>query len=149
MLRTGIFILLTGLLAGCVSIPDDFKDPGVSLKSITPRVSAGIAPEFDIVLRVTNPNRIDLQVKGLTYTVHVKGNKVIDGLANDIPDIPAYGESDVSLLARADLFAGIALLADLMNSAGEPIDYEFNAEVDVGTFYPMITVQKAGEFLMP
>lgn len=145
----GLLMVFMLLLGGCVSIPDDFKDPGVSLKSITPRVSAGIAPEFDIVLRVTNPNRIALEVKGLTYTVHIKGNKVIDGLANEIPQIPAYGESDVRLLARADLFGGIALLADLMNSAGEPVDYEFNAEVDVGTFYPMITVQKAGQFSLP
>ena len=149
MRLVSVFALLFFLLSGCVSIPDDFKDPGISLKSITPRVSGGIAPEFDIVLRVTNPNRVPLPVKGLTYTLHVKGNKVVDGLANDIPEIPAYGEADVGLLAKADLFGGIALLADLMNSAGEPIDYVFDAEVDIGTLYPMISVQKAGQFALP
>jgi LEA14-like dessication related protein len=142
-------LLLTILLTGCVSIPSDFKDPGVSLKSITPRIAGGITPEFDIVLRVTNPNRVALEVKGLTYTLHLRGNKIIDGIANNIPEIAAYGEADVSLNARTDLFGGIALLADFLNSPGAPVSYEFNAEVDVGTFYPMVKVQKSGELSFP
>lgn len=137
-------VVALSLFAGCVTIPDDFKEPGVSIVSITPKKSNGVLPQFDIVLRVTNPNRVALDIKGLTYTVHLNGSQLVDGVANDLPNIPAYGEAEVSLSARADLFGGLSLLSGLLADPNEPIDYEFNAAIDVGTFYPIINFNKRG-----
>ena len=131
------------LLAGCVSIPSDFKEPAVSLVSITPQIENLFAPEFDVVLRVTNPNRMALDVAGIHYTIHLQGNKLIDGVANELI-IAAYGEADIGLRARADLMAGINLLSDLLNQPGRNLDFELNAEIDLGTLYPMIRVQRSG-----
>jgi LEA14-like dessication related protein len=132
------------LLAGCVSIPSDFKEPAVSLVSITPQIENLFAPEFDVVLRVTNPNRMALDVAGIHYTIHLQGNKLIDGVANDLPIIAAYGEADIGLRARADLMAGINLLSDLLKQPDRNVDFELNAEIDLGTLYPMIRVQRSG-----
>ncbi|MFT5220496.1 MAG: LEA14-like dessication related protein [Planctomycetota bacterium] len=137
-------VVALGLFAGCVTIPDDFKEPGVSIVSITPKKSHGVLPQFDIVLRVTNPNRVELDIKGLTYTVHLNGSQLVDGVANDLPIIPAYGEAEVSLSARADLFGGLSLLTGMLADPNEPIGYEFNAAIDVGTFYPTINFNKRG-----
>ena len=45
------------LVGACATLPSDFKDPTVSLVSIKPQIRNLFAPEFDIVLRVANPNR--------------------------------------------------------------------------------------------
>jgi len=132
------------LLAACVSLPTDFKDPTVSLVSITPQVSNLFAPEFDVVLHVTNPNRKALDIVGLSYTVHLQGNKLIEGVANDLPVVAAYGEADISLHATADLMGGISLLSDLLNQPSNQVEFELNAEIDLGTLYPMIRVQRSG-----
>ena len=139
-LRYGVFLLLTA----CVSLPSDFKEPSVSLVSITPQITNLFAPEFDIVLQVTNPNREALDVAGLSYTIHLQGKKLITGVANNLPEIAAYGEADISLHATADLIGGISLLGDLLNQPSDQVEFELNAEIDLGTLYPMIRVQRSG-----
>jgi len=132
------------LLAACVSLPSDFKEPAVSLVSITPQFTNVFAPEFDIVLHITNPNREVLDIAGLSYTIHLQGNKLIAGVANDFPVVAAYGEADINLHARADLIGGISLLGDLLNQPSDQVEFELNAEIDLGTLYPMIRVQRSG-----
>ena len=136
--------LVALLLGACVSLPRDFKDPSVSLVSITPKVRNLFAPEFDVVLRVANPNRDALDIVGLSYTIHLQGNKLIDGVASELPVIPAYGEADVRLRATADLFGGLNLLGELLDQPGNAVDFELNAEIDLGKFYPMVRVQRSG-----
>ena len=116
----------------------------MSLVSITPQITNVFAPEFDIVLHITNPNREALNIAGLSYTIHLQGNKLIEGVANDFPVVAAYGEADINLHARADLIGAISLLGDLLNQANDQVEFELNAEIDLGTLYPMIRVQRSG-----
>lgn len=140
------FIHLTFLffVGACATLPSDFKQPGVSVISVTPRILNGVAPEFDIVLQVTNPNRSALDIAGLSYTVNLSGSKVIEGVANDLPEIAPYGEAEVRLSATADLFGSLQVLSSLLADPTRPVEFEFNAEIDVGSFYPMINVNRVG-----
>lgn len=131
-------------LVGCVTLPSDFKDPGVTVVSVKPTLVNSIAPQFDILLRVTNPNRVDLDLAGLSYNIFLSGNKLIEGVASDLPLIPAYGEGEVRLQATADLLSSLRLLSGVLADPAAPIDFEFNAEIDLGSFYPMINVRKVG-----
>ena len=139
----GLLALLASL-AGCVTVPSDFKEPKIALVSIKPRPVESMTPEFDILLRVSNPNREALEIRGLTYQVKLADRKVLDGVARDLPRIEAYGEADVSLNARADLFGALDVFTRLMNNSGAPIDYAFDAEIDIGAFYPMVKVSRSG-----
>ena len=132
------------MLSACVSLPQDFKEPGVTLVSVTPQIRNFFAPEFDIVLRVTNPNRKALEIAGLSYTLHLQDIKMIQGVATEFPEIPAYGEADFTLSATADLAAGLNLIGDLMQQSSGDVNFEFNADLDLGTFYPMVKIQRAG-----
>lgn len=131
-------------VGGCATLPSDFKEPGISVVSVTPRIMNGAAPEFDIVLRVTNPNRKALEIAGLSYTIDLVGSRVIEGVANDLPKIEPYGEAEVKLNASADLFGGLRVLSRLLAGPTDPVDFEFNAQIDLGTFYPMINVNRSG-----
>ncbi|MCP4979767.1 MAG: hypothetical protein GY935_04640, partial [Gammaproteobacteria bacterium] len=62
----------------------------------------------------------------------------------ELPNIAAYGEADVTLNATANLFSGFKVLTDLLDNPTAPVDYEFNAQIDVGTFNPMINLKRAG-----
>ena len=139
----GLLLMLAGL-AGCVSIPSDFKDPGVAVVSITPRLLNSMTPEFDILLRVSNPNREALEIRGLSYQVRLGDRKVVEGVANELPRIEAFGEEDVTLSARADLFGALDVFTRLMNNPNAPLDYAFDAEIDIGALYPMVKVSRAG-----
>lgn len=141
-----IAALLAFLLTSCVTSLTDFEEPAVSVTSFKPKGSNGISPQFEIVLHVTNPNRDALALEGMSYMIHLDGNKVISGVANDLPTIEAYGEADVLLNATADLLGGFQLLTGLMTENKEYIEYEFSAKLDVGVFMPRIEVSKKGRF---
>ena len=132
-------------LNACTSMPSDFEEPSVTVTSFTPVPSSSMSPEFDIILHVTNPNREPLELEGMSYTVHLDGNKVLSGVSNNLPVIPAYGEADVNLKATANLFGSLQLLTGLMNQSKDNMVYEFNAKLDAGTFIPNIIVNKKGK----
>ena len=95
-------------------------------------------------LRVVNPNRVPLNLKGMSYTANIEGNKIFSGVANQLPIVPAYGEKVEKLKVQADLFRGIRLLADLIQSRTTPITYTLKVKLDVGIFVLPIHITREG-----
>ena len=145
-IRSILIVLLAIFLAGCANLTPGFEDPSVEVTSIQLKNSNSLAPEFDIALRVSNPNRDALSIDGMTYSLFLAGNKVVSGVANDLPSIPGYGEVAVNIQASLSLFGGLSLLNDLMTQNSESIDYELVTKLDVGRFYPKITLRQQGIF---
>lgn len=103
-----------------------------------------LAPRFAVTLRVMNPNRSDLALKGAAYTIKIEGQEIVSGVANDLPRIPAYGEENVTLNATLNWLEGLQLLDDLTRNPRQSIAYELNAKLDVGALIPAIRITDAG-----
>lgn len=144
---TKIVTFLTLLIAmfGCTGLEYGFETPTVGVSSFRVLPSEGAMPRFEIGLHIINPNRTELKLEGLVYSVTLEGHKVITGVANDLPTIEAYGEGEVVLIASADLLNSIGLLATLLKSQQEKFDYELDAKLDIGRFQPRIHVVEKGE----
>lgn len=140
-----VLISLTLLINGCAGLQADFKEPTVNVTSFRVLPSEGMAPRFEIGLHVINPNRMALDLAGLSYTVSLEGHQILSGVANDLPAIDAYGEGDVTLLATADLFNSISLFADLVRQPRDNFSYELEAILDLGGIYPNVNVDKKGQ----
>lgn len=137
-------LVTIAFLSACATMPSDFEQPSVSVTSFLPTGSTGISPQFEIVLHITNPNRNPLVLQGLTYSIYLDGNKVMSGVANDLPEIQPYGEADVQLNATANLLGGFKVISGFMNDTKGHIEYEFKARLDIGQFKPRIEVNKKG-----
>jgi LEA14-like dessication related protein len=109
--------------SGCASLSTDFEEPSLQINSIRLINFDGITPQFEIDLHIVNPNRDALELKGLSYTLHLSGSKI---------------DANVSLLD------GLQLLSKLMNEDQENINYEFKAKLDLGRFYPTIPITREG-----
>lgn len=141
-------LVLTLMLAlqGCATLkPLDFEDPSVSVNSVKIIPSEGIAPTFEISLHVVNPNSIALPLRGIAYSVTIDGQKILNGVSNDMPDIPAYGTGDITLSANANLLNSVRLIASLMQQSRKMVVYEMNAKLDLGTLTPNIHIKDIGE----
>ena len=66
------------------------------------------------------------------------------GVANDLPEVPPYGEADVLLVAGVDLLGGIGLIGDLMQSSRESLTYRLEAKLDIGPLQPAIRIDHEG-----
>jgi LEA14-like dessication related protein len=142
-----IFVMLALALggAGCAGIQNDYETPSVSVSSFRALPGKGVVPEFEIGLHIVNPNRKALELKGVAYTVSLEGHKVLTGVSNDLPVIEAYGQGDVLLQGRVDLFSSISFFTDLARKGGpRDLSYRLDAKLDVGTLYPVIRISEKG-----
>jgi LEA14-like dessication related protein len=144
-----IAIIATVILSACATLNPNFEEPQVSVNSFKILPDGSINHTFEIGLRVLNPNSTPLNLKGMSYTASIEGNRVFSGVANQLPIVPAYGEEDIKLKAQADLFGGIRLLTDLMKPRETPIGYTLKVKLDVGTFSLPINITREGSLTIP
>ena len=130
--------------SGCASLSTDFEEPALQINSIRLINFDGITPQFEIDLHIVNPNRDALELKGLSYTLHLSGRQVVSGATNNLPVVAAYGEADFKIDANVSLLDGLQLLSKLMSEYQENINYEFKAKLDLGRFYPTIPITREG-----
>jgi LEA14-like dessication related protein len=140
--------LLVALIAltGCATMGSDYEEPTVSLTSFRALPSDSISPEFEVGLRILNPNPQDLELVGIVYTISLEGQELIKGVGKDFPVIEGYSQEDVTLTAGVQLLSGIRLITGLMQANSETLNYEFNAKLDLAGMYPSIRVSEGGEF---
>lgn len=139
------FLTLFIVMFGCSGLEPGFETPTVGVSSFKVLPAEGAMPRFQIGLHIINPNRTELTLEGLVYSVTLEGHKVITGVANDLPTIEAYGEGDVMLIASADLLNSIGLFATLLKSQQDKFEYELDAKLDIGRFQPRLHVVEKGE----
>lgn len=144
-LLLGGFLLL---LQACASMDPDYEKPTVSIKSFKALPSEGGMPNFEIGLHIINPNATPFRLEGVVYTVSIQGHDVVKGVGKDFPVLEGYSEQTIKLTASANLFAGVRLVMDMMNSPNRDLNYEFEAKLDTGGFGRSIRVKESGSFRM-
>lgn len=150
--RKSLILIGALLLTGCASVlTDPLEAPIVSLDSFRILPSEGLSPRFLIGLRVINPNRAALDLRGLSYDIELEGRRLLTGVAGNLARIPAFGESTIELQAGVDLLSGLRLFNDIISDPGrEKVNYTFRARLDVGRLSRMVTLEEVGELtLMP
>ncbi len=141
-----VLFLFSFIVFSCASLQPGYEKPVVSITSFKAIPGQSIVPHFEIGLHIVNPNRTELNLLGISYSIYLEGHKVITGVSNQLPEIQAYGEGDVVLNASVDIFSSIGFFKDLIqNQNQEKIAYSLKAKLDAGTLHPLIHVTKEGE----
>ena len=142
--KQSILMIIVFVAVGCAPLLPNFETPTVTLSSFRVLPGSSIVPTFEIGLHVINPNRTALKLQGLSYNVELEGFRVLSGVSNQLPVIEAYGEGDVLLQAKPDLFSTISLFTNLINQPRDNFSFSLEALLDVGGLMPKIRVQKEG-----
>lgn len=143
------FALIICIVLGvgaCTTLQPNFENPSLQLTSIALLPSEGMQINFDVGLKVSNPNKTPLNVLGLAYDLRLDGYKVVEGVGNDIPEIPAYGSAEFNITASTNLMQSFKLFSELLNNPKSVLDYAFNTKLDLGsTWLPALRLQDSGE----
>ena len=83
--------LLLAVLTGCASLPE-YDPPRIGVAGIAPLDSQGGELRFNVKLRIQNPNRVEINYKGVVVDLYVEGKRVATGLSDVPGKVPAYGE---------------------------------------------------------
>jgi len=144
-----IFVVsLMAIGAACSTILFDIQQPEITVSSFRALPSQGTSLNFEIMLHIKNPNPVTLKLDGISYAASIEGHRIINGTADALGSVEAYGEGDYPILAQANLVSGAALLVDLIRNPKELVTYEFQATIDIGGLMPDIRIRKQGELSM-
>lgn len=97
-------------------------------------------------MRVVNPNATKLNLRGMSYKIFLNDYEVVEGAANELPDVPAYGEAEFKVIATVGLIEGIRFVSDLLQNAPGQVAYRLHTKLDIGAMAPAIRIEKAGSF---
>ncbi|MDH3789144.1 MAG: hypothetical protein OES53_11340 [Xanthomonadales bacterium] len=131
-------------LPGCATLDPDYEQPTVMLSSFRALPAEGMLPNFEIGLRILNPNAQALNLDGIVYTISLDGYELVKGVGKDFPVIEGYSEEAVTLTASANLLAGMRFVSSMMQSQGGAFEYEFKAKLDLSGLYPSIRIRETG-----
>ncbi len=103
--------LFAVLLWGCAGAglgSRDLEPPEVTLADISFRGAGLLEQRLGLVLRLRNPNNVDLPLDGLNVRLEIGGEPFATGLSNENVTIPALTEETVTVEA-------VSATADLVN----------------------------------
>ncbi len=137
------------LLAGCAGMGDpSYETPVVSLSSFGLVPGEGRAPRIAMTLRVVNPNRTPLRMRGLSYTVALEGHRMLTGVTSRLADVPPYAETEIELNSPIDLLSSIRLFNELINTPGrDRLKYTLDARIDVDGVLMPLRLEEDGELV--
>jgi LEA14-like dessication related protein len=143
-----IRFLLTAMLlvlSGCATLGSDFDEPTVELVSFKALPASGFEQNFEIGLKLTNPNSFELPFNGISCELSVAGETLARGVTADIPTAGAYGESRFVVPVSTSLIGGFKVIKALMDNQGQGISYQLKAKLDIAIpFVPKLTIVQDG-----
>ncbi len=145
VLRLCVVLVIFNLgIGGCASLGPNYESPTVTLSSFRVLPAEGMVPEFEIGLRILNPNAAALELQGIVYTISVQGFELVKGVGRDFPLIDGYSEEEIRLSASANLLTGIRFFGDMMTNQQQSLTYDFEARLDIGGLFSSVEVSESG-----
>lgn len=114
-------------LAACSTL--GLQKPQVSLVDIRPAASTLLEQNFDLVLRLQNPNRLPLSASGLSFELSVAGEHLANGVSNQAISVPALGESEIKVRVHTSLGSWLKQLGRVLQGDGK-LEYQLQGRLE-------------------
>lgn len=136
------------MVAGCTTPGSGMIKPDVQLAYVVPQTAEAGLPGFRVGLRVINPNRDALDIRGLYVSLRLQEFKVMSGITNEPRHIEAYGEGVIEVMANASLVGSMRTLGALLANPERPLDYQLEARIDTGWWRGPVTLMDKGSIVL-
>lgn len=136
--RTWIIFFVMAGLVGCSWWTKPFEDPDIKVISFAALPGDNLLEQrFSLKLRLTNPNDLRLNVKGLVFKFTVEGIELMRGVSRDIPVIEPYGETEFTVEGSANMLDAAKLLFhELQSDPDARFDYVLNTRIELADHWP-------------
>lgn len=125
------------LLGGCQTL-SGLQSPEVNLSAIQLRQASLFEQQWQVVLRVRNPNDRDLTLKSVDYELFVNGKKLARGLTGEPVTLPAMGSALVPTQITTSLLQALSHLQTLQNNPDAALHYRIKGTARVaGVGFPL------------
>ena len=120
------------VLAACSTMGSKLEAPQIELVGVQMLSTDMFAQRFKVRVKVTNPNDLELPVRGLEYTILMMGDSFAEGMSTEAFTLPALGEAEFDMLVTTNFVSSFGrLLSRVGGGKLEDIDYEITGKVMV------------------
>lgn len=124
MKRNFIVLLLLTFLAACAGTGlGGLEAPNVTLADLRPKGMTVFEQQYDIALRVQNPNNRPLAINGLNFSVDINGQEFARGVGREKTTIPALGDGIIHITVTSSTFDWLRQLDKLGRNDGKDLSY--------------------------
>ena len=143
--RFSLVTLVLIFLNACATLSPNFETPAVNLISLKALDQSGFDRPFTVGLRITNPNAVALDVKGMSYSLSIDGMKLATGVTADFPRIEPYSEATFEVPLSVSLLNSLRLFKRLLDTPQAELPYKLEAKLDVGSMLlPKLSITESG-----
>lgn len=142
-----LFVVSLSVLSGCAMLRGDFVEPDVAVAAIRMGKAEGLYQPLFVDVVITNPNRTELALDGITYKIELQGHELVKGTSREPLLVAAGGTARYTIPASLNLLNGVGLFRDLMMQQGKGgLKYNFEAQLDPTSWWmPKINVDRSDE----
>jgi LEA14-like dessication related protein len=119
------------VLSACAAL-EPRQAPRVRLADVTLLESSLFEQKMRVVLDIGNPNNVDLALEGLTFTLELNDNPLVEGFTNESVVIPRLGEARLPVLASTSLLDIVRQIMALGES--ESLSYRLSGRAYLAGF---------------
>lgn len=128
------------LLAAAVSLgtgcstwfSSDFEPPQVQLVDAEVVRARLIEQQFNLRLRIDNPNKHNLPLRGIEYHVELNNIDLGQGTSNKWQTVPANGHSYYEVSIYTNIWRHIRDLVRLLETPEQPVNYSLQVRLKSG-----------------
>ncbi len=103
--RLGIAVLgaCTLILAGCAGLPTGMQPPSVTLSDFGVGNASLFEQQFNLKLRIQNPNREELRFDGIAFELEINGHPFAKGVGGQGVNVPGFSSGFMTAEAVSTL----------------------------------------------
>ena len=124
-----IALVLVAGLAACAGMGTKLETPHISFVSLRPLEANLFEQRLEVRLRVQNPNRLELPVKGLNVDVELAGEPFAHGVSAREFTVPANGEAEFDMIVTANAATALIRILGSDRQSRENIPYRLKGKL--------------------
>lgn len=120
------------MLAGCAGLPLGLDKPEVAIAGIRLLDGNLFEQRFVLTLRITNPNRVDIPIEGLSFDLDLNEQPFAKGVSNRALVVPRLGEATMEVTVSTGLNAWLKQFGEL-GKGRDKADYRVRGRLVTGS----------------
>jgi LEA14-like dessication related protein len=123
------------------------EPPSINVSRIRLQDSTVLEQRFLAVLRIQNPNPVDLAVEGIAYDLEVNGQPFAKGVGKGLVIIPAFSQGTIDTEAISTLPGLIRQIREVARARRPPLAYRLTGKVKLQDHASAVPFEMRGENL--
>ena len=121
-------VLVFTLLAGCATTPK-MEPLDVTLSDIAPGQMGILEQQFQIKLRVQNPNNFDIPLDGVACQIELNDKSFAKGVGKQSVTVPKFGDTVLDLTAVSSLSDVLGQVSQLTQGGPDKLRYRVKGKL--------------------